>query len=94
MAEQAVQIVKRGLKKITQGSTRTRLAKILKAYRLTPHLATGMSPAEMLLGRRPKSRLDLLKPMTADRFEANQWKQKKQLMASQLIVVLRKEMLS
>ena len=78
MAERAVQIVKQGLRKITQGSIRTRLAKILKAYRLTPHSTTGMSPAEMLLGRRPKSRLDLLKPMTAERIEANQWKQKKQ----------------
>ena len=78
MAEHAVQIVKQGLRKITQGSIRTRLAKILKAYRLTPHSTTGMSPAEMLLGRRLKSRLDLLKPMTAKRVEANQWKQKKQ----------------
>ena len=78
MAEHAVQIVKQGLRKITQGSIRTRLAKILKAYRLTPHSTTGMSPAEMLLGCRPKSRLDLLKPMTAERIEANQWKQKKQ----------------
>ena len=37
-----------------------------------------MSPAEMLLGHRPKLRLDLLKPMTAESIEANQWKQKKQ----------------
>ena len=37
-----------------------------------------MSPAKMLLGSDPKSRLDLLKPMTAERIEANQWKQKKQ----------------
>ena len=51
MAERAVQIVKRGLKKITQGSIHTRLAKILKAYRLTPHSTTGMSLLEMLLGR-------------------------------------------
>ena len=78
MAERAVQIVKQGLKKSTHGSTRVRLAKILKAYRLTPHLTTGMSPTEMLLGRRPKSRLDLLKPITAERAKANQWKQKKQ----------------
>ena len=78
MAERAVQIVKQGLKKSTHGSVRTRLAKILKAYRLTPHSTTGVSPAEMLLGCRPKSRLDLLKPITAERVEANQWKQKKQ----------------
>ena len=78
MAERTVQIVKQGLKKITHGSIRTRLAKILKAYRLTPHSTTGMSPAEMLLGHRPKSRLDLLKPMTAERIEETQWKQKRQ----------------
>ena len=34
--------------------------------------------AEMLLGRHPKLRLDLLKPITAERIEVNQWKQKKQ----------------
>ena len=51
MAERAVQIVKQGLKKITQGNIRTHLAKILKAYRITPHSTTGLSPAEMLLGR-------------------------------------------
>ena len=55
MAEHAVQIVKQGLKKITQGSIRTHLAKILKAYRITPHSTTGLSPAKVLLGRRPKS---------------------------------------
>ena len=37
-----------------------------------------MSQPEMLLGCRPKSRLGLLKPVTADRVEASQWKQKKQ----------------
>ena len=37
-----------------------------------------MSPSELLLGHRPKCRLDLLKPTTADRVEANQWKQKQQ----------------
>ena len=41
MAERAVQIVKKGLKKITQGNIRTRLARILKAYRLTPHCTTA-----------------------------------------------------
>ena len=70
--------MKQGLKKITHGSIRTRLVRILKAYRLTPHSTTGMSPAEMLLGRHPKSRLDLIKPMTADRVEAKQLNQKSQ----------------
>lgn len=46
------------------------------AYRITPQGTTGMSPAEMLLGKRSRTRLDLLKPHTADRVEANQLKQK------------------
>ena len=78
LAERAVQIVKKGLKKITQGSIRTRLAQVLFMYRLAPQTTTGVSPAEMLLGRRPRSRLDLVKPHTAERVEKNQSKQKSQ----------------
>lgn len=76
LAERAVQIVKRGLKKVTDGSMNTRLAKVLLAYRITPHSTTGVSPAELLLGRRVQTRLDLLKPHTAERVESNQNKQK------------------
>ena len=36
-----------------------------------------ISPAEMLLGRRPRSRLDLIKPYTADRIEEKQMEQKR-----------------
>ena len=77
LAERAVQIVKKGLKKITRGNMRTRLAQVLFSYRLTPQSTTGISPSELLLGRRPRSRLDLLKPNTAERVERNQEKQKK-----------------
>ena len=76
LAERAVQIVKKGLKKVTEGTVRARLAKILFAYRLTPQTTTGSSPAQLLLGRRPRSRLDLLKPHTADRVEQKQMDQK------------------
>ena len=48
----------------------------------------------MLLGHCPKLRLDLLKPLTADRIEANQWKQTNNMMAGQVNIVLRKEILS
>jgi len=78
LAERAVQIVKKGLKKITTGTPRSRLAKILMTYRLAPQTTTGSSPSELLLGRRPRSRLDLLKPNTADRVESQQRKQKAQ----------------
>ena len=36
LAERAVQIVKNGLKKVTEGTMNTRLAKILFVYRITP----------------------------------------------------------
>lgn len=54
LAEHAVQIVnnKHGLKEITQGTFNSRLAKVLFAYQLTPKGTTGISPTELLLGRR------------------------------------------
>ena len=66
LAEHAIQIVKRGLKKITQGSMRSHIVQVLFTYRLTPQSTTGISPGELLLGRRPISRLDLLKSHTAE----------------------------
>ena len=76
LAERAVQIVKKGLKKETSGSMSTRLAKVLFTYRITPQSTTGSSPAELLLGRRPRTRLDLLRPNTAERVERKQEEQK------------------
>ena len=64
LAERAV---KKGLKKITNGNMCTRLAQVLLTYCLTPQSTTGISSSELLLGRRPKSRLDLLKPHMAER---------------------------
>ena len=78
LAERAVQIVKKGLKKVVQGSISDRLAKILFTYRITPQGTTGVSPAELLLGKRPRTRLDLMKPKTADRVERKQQQQKLQ----------------
>ena len=78
LAERAVQVVKKGLKKTSHGSIKARLATQLMSYRLTPHSTTGSSPAELLLGRQPRSRLDLLKPHTANWVERNQQRQKKQ----------------
>ena len=75
LAERAIQIVKRGLKKVTAGSISTRLARVLFTYRITPQRTTEVSPAELLLGRRPRTRLDLLKPHTAERVERKQLQQ-------------------
>ena len=44
------------------GTPSDRIARFLFQYRITPHTTTGLSPAEMLLGRNIRSRLDLLKP--------------------------------
>ena len=70
LAERAVQIVKRGLKKVTDGSMNARLAKVLFNYRIAPQSTTGVSPAELLLGRTPRTRLNLLKPNTAERVKS------------------------
>ena len=78
LAERAVQIVKKGLRKVTSGSMSKRLAKVLFSYRITPQGTTGLAPAELLLGRCPRTRLDLLRPNTADRVEERQRQQKKQ----------------
>ena len=57
LAERAVQIVKKGLKKNTRGSMRTRLAQVLFSYRLTPQSTTGvhLSPTLKFLLRHPRS---------------------------------------
>ncbi|XP_041379597.1 uncharacterized protein K02A2.6-like [Gigantopelta aegis] len=47
LAERGVQILKEGLKKITNGDIETRLARLLYHYRITPHSTTGVSPAEL-----------------------------------------------
>ena len=55
LVERAVQIVKKGLKKVTEGSIRSRIAKVLMAYRITLHSTTGNTPASLLLGRNPRT---------------------------------------
>ena len=67
-----MQIVKKGLKKVTKGSISDTLANVLLSYRITPQGTTGIAPSEMLLGRRPRTRLDLVKPHTAERVEKKQ----------------------
>ncbi|VDI12898.1 Hypothetical predicted protein [Mytilus galloprovincialis] len=62
LAERAVQTFKEGMKKVTEGSKEKRMAKFLFTYRLTPHATTPIAPAEMLMGRRPRSLLDLTYP--------------------------------
>lgn len=62
LAERVVQTVKQGLKKVKDGTMSSRLAKVLFTYCITPQSITGLASAELMLGRRPHTCLDLLKP--------------------------------
>ena len=48
--------------KMTEGPLSDKLARFLFHYRNTPHSTIGMIPAELLMGRKLRSRLDLVKP--------------------------------
>ena len=63
LAEWAVQVFKHGVCKQSSGSIHDKIARVLFQYRTTPHSTTGITPAELLLGRKLRSRLDLLKPI-------------------------------
>ena len=54
----------------------TTIARFLFSYRLTPHSTTGISPAELLLGRRPRSHLDQLHPDLSNSVRQSQERQK------------------
>ena len=43
-------------------SLNLKLARFLLAYQNTPHSTTGEPPSQLFLGRRLRTRLDLLKP--------------------------------
>ena len=44
----------------------------------TPHTTTGITPAELLLGRKPKTLLDLATPNIAEKVRRKQSEQKQQ----------------
>ena len=64
LAERAVQTFKNGIKKL-EGDVQERISRFLFRYRVTPHSTTGLSPAELLMGRRLRTHLDLLHPDTS-----------------------------
>ena len=64
------------MKKSTAGTINTRVSRFLSQYRITPHSTTGVTPAEMLMGRRPRTRLDLLRPDISNRVQSRQQSQK------------------
>lgn len=64
LAERFVQTVKSALKASSSEGLdmQYRLDRFLLAYRNAPHTTTGESPANLMLGRRLRNRLDCLKP--------------------------------
>jgi transposase InsO family protein len=52
-----------------------RLQRFLFSYRNTPHRSTGRPPAEMFMGRRLRSRLDLLKPDVTANLDSAHYRQ-------------------
>ena len=58
------------------GTLSDKIARFLFAYRNTPHSTTGTTPAELLMGHKLRSPLDLLKPDLHIRVEEKQEKQK------------------
>ena len=61
-AERAVKLIKKALEKNQRGTLSERLEDILRQYRITAHTTTGVSPAELFLGRKLKCSLDLIRP--------------------------------
>ena len=76
LAERAVQTIKSALKKNT-GDLETGLSRFLFQYRLTPHSTTGRSPAELLLGRKPRLHLDFIVPSVEQHVSSRQESQRR-----------------
>ena len=66
-----------GPKKVTQGSLNDQLARFLFSYQTTPHSTTGITPAELLLGRNSQTRFHQLYPNRKQVIEEHQLRQKR-----------------
>ena len=76
LAERAVQTFKQTLRQMQDGNITEKISKFLFKYRITPHTTTGVPPAELLMGRKLRSRLDLLQPSLTSRVQQSQMTQK------------------
>nr|XP_037271389.1 uncharacterized protein LOC119163455 [Rhipicephalus microplus] len=75
LAERFVQTLKSALRKTSPRSASEELADFLLAYRNTPHATTGEAPSTLLLGRRLRTRQDLLRPAVENRARQRQFDQ-------------------
>ena len=76
LAERGVKTFKSALKKLSSGSLQARVNDFLFKYRITLQTTTGISLAQLMLGRQLRSHLDLLLPNVADKVQWNQSLQK------------------
>ena len=85
LAERAVQIFKHSVAKLTDETVQTKIVRFLFTYRTPPQSTTGMSPSELLLGRRFKSALDLMKLIYNIKLRRNKKDRKLHMTVEQLI---------
>ena len=79
LAERAVKTFKEAMKRADpQETLSTHVSRFPFKYRLTPHSTTGISPAELLLGRRPCSHFDFMLLNLANKVRSKQLSQKEQ----------------
>ncbi len=77
LAERAVGIFKSAMVKMSsKTSIRENVNRFLAKYRTTPHVTTGVSPAELLCGRKLKTHLDLCHPTVQKSVSQHQQTQK------------------
>ena len=75
LAERGVQIFKREMLKVKEGTIQDRLSHVLFYNHITPQTTTGLSPAELLQNRHLRSRLDLIRPDVEARVVQKQFAQ-------------------
>ena len=63
LAERTVHTVKSGISKMEGGNLQSKVTRFLARYRITPQTTTGISPSQLLMKRRIRSRQDLLSPI-------------------------------
>ena len=78
LAECSVQVVKRALDSLKEGEDMTaHLNNFLMHYRIIPHSTTGVSPSELLMGRRIRTTFDRVFPNMGQKVLHKQKQQKK-----------------
>ena len=83
LIERAVQTLKLALKKGAGKDLKSCLMRFRFRYRMTPHASTGVSPAELLMGRRLRSHLSMIHPGVKEIEEATQELVQKKVRATQ-----------